>query len=350
MMKKQNQNSVESVEEISEFKNFIRVPIIGEKTMHCYHPMRLDTCGNGCTHNCTYCYAGSLLKNLKSWHPESPSVADPVKIEKFIRSAMAGKNKWSETFMQRIPVRMGGMTDCFGETEINHGVALKTLQVLNEYRYPYVIMTKGLALMRPEYLKAIDPDLCAVQISISCKDSAAKIVEPGAPATSKRFKLAKTLADSGILTMIRLAPITDKFTYDLVDKSCKAGVDTVVSEFLRFPMNRRPALGQYFDVSPYKLSGPKYHLPVEMKIPVLERIKDICDSYGVESSICDDHDVDALMRFRANKDDCCNITGKRSAFVKNFSAVRDLYTPKVTKLAFSFAASNARKKAATAAA
>jgi hypothetical protein len=54
------------------------------------------------------------------------------------------------------------------------------------------------------------------------------------------------------------------------------------------------------------------------------------------------------MRFRANKDDCCNIIGKRPAFKATFSAVRDLYTPKVTKLAFSFAASNERKKAAQA--
>jgi DNA repair photolyase len=347
-MKKQNACVEET--ETSEFKNFIRVPIIGEKTLHCYYPMRLDTCGNGCVHNCSYCYAGSLLKSLKSWHPESPSVADPVKVEKFIRSAMAGNNKWSETFMQRVPVRMGGMTDCFGETEIKSGVALKTLKVLNEYRYPYVIMTKGLALARPEYLKAIDPDLCAVQISISCKDSAAKIVEPGAPATSKRFKLAKTLVDAGILTSVRLAPITNLFTYDLAEKSCKAGVDTVISEFLRFPMNRRPSLAQYFDVSAYVRDGPKYHLPVAMKVPVLEKIKGICDRYGVDSTICDDHDVDALMRFRANKDDCCNIIGKRPAFDKNFSAVREKYTPKITKLAFSFAPSNARKKAALAAA
>jgi DNA repair photolyase len=209
-------------------------------------------------------------------------------------------------------------------------------------------MTKGLALMRPEYLKVLNPETTVVQVSISCKDAAAKIVEPGAPSTTKRLKLVKTLTDAGIHTAVRLAPITDKFSFDLVDKSCKAGAATIVSEFLRFPMNRRPALGQYFDVSPYKLSGPKYHLPVEMKIPTLERIKDICDGYGVESTICDDHDVDDLMRFRANKDDCCNIIGKRPAFKATFSAVRDLYTPKVTKLAFSFAASNERKKAAQA--
>ena len=42
----------------------------------CLYPTRLDTYGQGCSHNCSYCYARSLLAFRWLRHPNNPKFID----------------------------------------------------------------------------------------------------------------------------------------------------------------------------------------------------------------------------------------------------------------------------------
>lgn len=43
-----------------EFKSFFKT-VGGNEGNKCHYPTRLDTYGCGCSHDCKYCYAKSLL-------------------------------------------------------------------------------------------------------------------------------------------------------------------------------------------------------------------------------------------------------------------------------------------------
>ena len=68
---------------MEEFKSFYK-KVDGNEGNKCKYPTRLDTYGCGCSHDCKYCYAKSLLSFRKLWKPESPKVADLHKIVKVI--------------------------------------------------------------------------------------------------------------------------------------------------------------------------------------------------------------------------------------------------------------------------
>lgn len=84
----------------------------GNEGDKCNYNFRLDTYGCGCQHDCSYCYAKSLLNFRGLWNPENPSVAD---ISKLIRAAKKYKQSGNTA-----AIRLGGMTDCFQPAEKLH--------------------------------------------------------------------------------------------------------------------------------------------------------------------------------------------------------------------------------------
>ena len=86
---------------MAEFKSFYKT-VGGAEGSKCNYPTRLDTYGCGCQHDCSYCYAKSLLNFRNLWDAENPRVADINKIKKIIEKMPKDKI-----------IRLGGMTDCF---------------------------------------------------------------------------------------------------------------------------------------------------------------------------------------------------------------------------------------------
>lgn len=80
--------------EKKEFKSFFK-NVGGNEGSKCRYPGRLDTYGCGCSHDCKYCYAKSLLNFRKLWNPEDPSVADLSKVKKQINFTRGKPNEKS---------------------------------------------------------------------------------------------------------------------------------------------------------------------------------------------------------------------------------------------------------------
>lgn len=81
----------------------------------------MDTYGCGCMHNCSYCYARSLLDFRGLWNAENPRVADIQKIRRKL-----------EKVPQGTMLRLGGMTDCFQPMESQEQITYQTIEQLQE--------------------------------------------------------------------------------------------------------------------------------------------------------------------------------------------------------------------------
>ena len=112
-----------------EYKSFLKT-VGGGEGQKCHYPTRLDVYGCGCEHNCAYCYARSLLDFRGLWG--KPRTADIEAVKRAVRRLKAGSI-----------VRMGGMTDCFAPIERRKGLALATIEELNDRGIGYLIVTKS---------------------------------------------------------------------------------------------------------------------------------------------------------------------------------------------------------------
>lgn len=256
----------------------------------CRYNTRLDTYGCGCQHDCSYCYAKSLLSFRGLWDNNDPAVADIKDIEKTIKKIPRGTI-----------VRLGGMTDCFQPIEKLHHVTYETIKLLNKYGIGYLIVTKSSLVADDEYIKIYDKKLAHIQITVTTlNDELCKTYEKASP-PSERIKAILKLQDLDFDVQIRLSPIIDDFMD--YDKLNSLGIKKAIVEFLRV----NNWIKKWFDIdySNYKLKQSGYQfLRLNKKIEILNKIKiptiSICEDYTP-------HYKYWLVNTIPNRNDCCNL-------------------------------------------
>lgn len=169
-----------------EFKSFFKT-VQGNEGERCHYATRLDTYGCGCSHDCSYCYAKSLLSFRNLWNPSEPCAADPEKVARVI------DRKLKEGDI----VRLGGMTDCFQYKEKERRVTYRAIEELNRKRVGYLIVTKSDLVASDEYLELMDKDLAHIQVSITTTDDELGKRYEKAPVISKRIRAIERLYREG---------------------------------------------------------------------------------------------------------------------------------------------------------
>ena len=274
-----------------EYKSFYKV-VAGNEGNKCKHNARLDTYGCGCEHDCSYCYAKSLLDFRGLWDAHDPAVADIDKIERRIAKLPEGEI-----------IRLGGMTDCFAPIELKHRVTYRTIKALNKHNIPYLIVTKSDNVARDEYINVLNPDLAHIQITITCfnDDKYKQLNYEKAPLPSKRIEAVEKLQRAGYDVQIRLSPFIPQFVdYDVLNGiKC----DKMVVEFLRV----NTWVKKWFDIdfSEYTVKQSGYdHLPLDKKIEYLKNIK------NKRITVCEDESVAYdywKNNFNPDPNDCCDL-------------------------------------------
>lgn len=275
---------------MKEYKSFYK-EVQGNEGNKCKYNTRLDTYGCGCSHDCSYCYAKSLLSFRGLWNPQSPSVADIEKIKRKIKTIPKGTI-----------VRLGGMTDCFQPCEITYGITYETIKALNEAGIGYLIVTKSAMIASDKYINILDKDLAHIQITVTTTDDRLALTYEKASPPSERIDAIQRLYEAGFDVSLRLSPfIPDYIDYDKLNTiKC----DKIIIEFLRV----NSWIKKWFDIdySDYKIKQSGYlHLPLEKK---KELIKNITGFKYI--SVCEDEDNAYNYwqeHFNPNKDDCCNL-------------------------------------------
>lgn len=273
-----------------EYKSFYK-SVEGNEGDKCHYNTRLDTYGCGCSHDCSYCYAKSLLSFRGLWNPLEPAVADIDKIRKRIAKLPQDK-----------VVRLGGMTDCFQPIEAKHRVTYETIQALNERGIEYLIVTKSALVASDEYLQILDKDLAHIQITVTTTEDNLAPTYEKASLPSERIKAIETLQANGFDVTLRLSPYIPQYVdvYKLNQVKC----DKILVEFLRV----NTWIKRWFDIdySDYTVKQSGYqHLTLEKKKELISRIKGF-----KEITVCED-ESEAYEYWKANlnanPDDCCNL-------------------------------------------
>jgi DNA repair photolyase len=175
----------------------------------CHYAFEVDTYGRGCIHNCIYCYAKDQLSSHGYWNRPMPFPVNLADIRKTFYTVFETslKSKWREVLEQRIPLRIGSMSDSFMWIDRKYGVTKELLKILSFYDYPYVIFTRSDLVATDEYLKLLRKDLTSVQLSVSGgNERITKLIEPGAPSVERRLATLKKLNAEGLWTTVRLNP------------------------------------------------------------------------------------------------------------------------------------------------
>ena len=123
------------------------------------------------------------------------------------------------------------MTDCFQAFENAYRVTYKTIQLLNEKRIHYLIITKSDMVASDKYLEILDKELAHIQISITSTDDKTAFQYEKAPSTSRRIVAIEKLYKLGYDVSLRLSP----FIFELIDFDVLNSINCnkVLVEFLR---------------------------------------------------------------------------------------------------------------------
>lgn len=276
---------------MKEYKSFFK-SVSGNEGNKCHYPTRLDTYGCGCSHDCSYCYAKSLLTFRGLWNPQEPAVADIEKIRKKIRA-----------LPKDIPaIRLGGMTDCFQPLEKTQRVTYETVKALNEAGIEYLIVTKSAMVADPEYLEIMDKKLAHIQITVTTTDDELSKTYEKASVPSERIRAIETLQRSGFDVALRLSPFIPDYVD--IDKINAVKCDKILVEFLR----ANSWIEKWFpiDYSDYTVKQSGYrHLPLEKKKELISKITGF-----KEVTVCEDESEAYEYwkeHYNPNPDDCCNL-------------------------------------------
>lgn len=274
---------------MKEFKSFLKT-VEGNEGDVCHYPTRLDTYGCGCAHDCSYCYAKSLLSFRGLWDVSDPSVADIREIRKVLSKTPRGAT-----------LRLGGMTDCFQPCEAKYHVTYETIKACNKYGIGYLIVTKSAMVADDNYMEIYDPKLAHIQVTVTTlDDELCRTYEKASP-PSERVKAILKLQNAGFDVAIRLSPIVED--YMDFDKLNSLGIKKAIVEFLRV----NSWIEKWFDIdyTPYKLKQGSYRfLRLNDKKRIIGKIK------IPQVSICEDylpHYQYWRVNVNPNKDDCCNL-------------------------------------------
>lgn len=260
----------------------------------CHYPVRLDTYGCGCAHDCKYCYAKSLLDFRKLWNPSNPRAASITTLRKRISEIAK--------LPPRQIVRLGGMTDCFQPHERLYRVTYDAIKALNEAGVAYLIVTKSDLVADDRYIAIMDKTLAHIQVSVTTTDDELSKTYEKAPLPSRRIAAIEKLQAKGFDVQLRLSPFIPQYIdFDILNN---VKCDKILVEFLRV----NAWIRKWFDIdySDYTLHlGAYNHLPLEKKIEFLSYLNG-----WKEMSICEDvpeHYHYWERNFNHNPKDCCNL-------------------------------------------
>jgi len=152
----------------------------------------------GCQHQCIYCDSRSNCYRIENF--------EDILIKE---NAIELLHKELKSLRVKGTIGTGSMNDAYMPIEKTTGITRKALEVIALHKFPLHVITKSDLVARDiDLIREISKVFAVVSFSItSAEDSLASIIEPGAPATSKRFAAMKKLSDAGITTGVTLMPI-----------------------------------------------------------------------------------------------------------------------------------------------
>lgn len=196
----------------------------------------------GCEHGCIYCYA----RPTHAYLDLSPGVDFETRLTYKENAATQLERELASPRYRCRSITLGANTDPYQPVEKSHRITRDILQVLQRYRHPVAIITKGALVTRDiDILEEMAADgLCTVAISITTLDTRLKrLMEPRAASHQARLAAMGTLSAAGIPVTLLFAPVipalNDCDMENILSQARNAGAQTAAYMMLRLPLEVR---------------------------------------------------------------------------------------------------------------
>lgn len=179
------------------------MPKCGSQVVLCDVPVRIDSY-KGCGHGCKYCFT------LRKYDIRDIRLFETDKaVRAFVNGARNQEVNWCDW---NIPLHWGGMSDPFQPIERAKRNSEKILKVFAESGYPFIVSTKGEAIL--DYLDLLSK--CNVVVQISLVSPQYDKLEPHAPSFEKRLEMLEPLAKVCKRLIIRAQPYMRSAKQDII--------------------------------------------------------------------------------------------------------------------------------------
>ncbi len=165
----------------------------------------------GCEHGCVYCFA----RPTHAYLDLSPGLDFESRLFYKPEAAELLRRQLSARSYQCAPVMLGINTDAYQPVERQLGLTREIIQVLNETRHSYSIVTKSSLIERDIDLiaEAAHAQRASVAVSITTLDKRlARIMEPRAASPQRRLQTVQRLSEAGIPVSVLVAPLIPVLT------------------------------------------------------------------------------------------------------------------------------------------
>ena len=153
----------------------------------------------GCQHGCIYCDTRSDCYGIG----DIAQIAVKRNALELLPAELRARRK------KRATIGTGSMNDPYMPVERELRLTRRALGMIADERFPVHVITKSsLAERDADILQEISATYAAVSFTVTCADDALSVrTEPGAPASSERFRAMAALAAKGIYTGVTMMPL-----------------------------------------------------------------------------------------------------------------------------------------------
>jgi DNA repair photolyase len=237
----------------------------------------------GCDHECLYCYATSYIPNHRALKTKK-SLLPTLR-----REAMRLNGEI---------LAMSTSSDPYPTVESELGLTRQCLKILSQTNCRLQVFTKSDIVARDADLLSQIP--CTVALTITtCDDELARIIEPKAPAPSKRFKAIETLTKHGVPVIARVDPIIPTLNdnpAELIRILAGLGVKHITSSTYKVKADNWMRLTQALTQTAEKLR-PLYFetgetqassrlLSHELRFKLMKNLHDLAQAHGMRFGVC----------------------------------------------------------------
>lgn len=196
----------------------------------------------GCEHGCIYCFA----RPSHAYWDLSPGLDFETKIFYKPGAARLLEQTLTRATYRCEPIVIGTNTDPYQPIDRQLGITRELLEVLQRYRHPFSLITKGSHVLRDlDILEDMARDnLCSVTLSVTTLDRELKrSLEPRAATPESRLATISQLTQAGVPVGVLMAPIipmiNDREIEALLEACAGAGARSAGYVFIRLPLEVR---------------------------------------------------------------------------------------------------------------
>ncbi len=202
----------------------------------------------GCEHGCIYCYA----RPTHSYLNLSPGIDFETRIVAKVNAAERLREALCSRSFTPAALNIGSVTDAYQPAERRLRITRSVIEVLNEARHPFSVITKSSLVERDIDLiaPAAHDRRAAVYVSITTLDGdLARKLEPRAASPQRRLRTIETLARAGIPVGVSVSPVIPFLNEPELERilaaAREAGASSAFSIVLRLPWEVNPLFQQW---------------------------------------------------------------------------------------------------------